>query len=231
MHTLIMPLVGPMQSWGYRSRFDDRDTGLEPTRSGVIGLICAAMGIPRADDISRFDSLRMGIRVDAPGRAMVDYHTAMDVIKADGSGKDTVVSYRHYLSDARFLAGLESVEFALVEEIDAALRHPVWPLFLGRKSFVPALPVHLAGSSVQRDTTLEKALKAFPYFRLREREDIPTSLRLVIEPKPGEETYMAQSDWPLSYGDRRFGLRNVKTDWVEAENLQDGGVWPCISPG
>ena len=68
MHTLLMPLVGPMQSWGHRSRFDDRDTGLEPTRSGVIGLICAAMGIPRVGDLSRFDGLRMGVRVDFPGR-------------------------------------------------------------------------------------------------------------------------------------------------------------------
>ena len=103
-------LEGPMQSWGYRSRFDYRDTALEPTRSGVIGLICAAMGIARGEDISRFDAIRMGVRVDAEGRPERDYHTALDVIKATESGTDTVVSYRDYLADASFTVGLQSEE-------------------------------------------------------------------------------------------------------------------------
>ena len=82
-HTLLMPLVGPMQSWGYRSRFDDRDTGLEPTRSGILGLLCAACGIPRNDTETLRelnDALRIGVRIDAPGRVMVDFHTAKNVL-------------------------------------------------------------------------------------------------------------------------------------------------------
>ena len=47
MSVLLMRLAGPMQSWGTRSRFSNRDTGLEPSRSGVIGLLCAALGRPR----------------------------------------------------------------------------------------------------------------------------------------------------------------------------------------
>ena len=76
-YTLLLRLEGPMQSWGYRSRFDYRDTALEPTRSGVIGLICAAMGIARGEAISRFDAIRMGVRVDKEGRPERDYHTAL----------------------------------------------------------------------------------------------------------------------------------------------------------
>lgn len=47
MPTLLLRLVGPMQSWGTTSRFDQRDTGKDPSKSGVIGLLAAAMGIDR----------------------------------------------------------------------------------------------------------------------------------------------------------------------------------------
>jgi len=231
MHTLLMPLVGPMQSWGHRSRFDDRDTGLEPTRSGVIGLICAAMGIPRDGDLSRFDSIRMGVRVDAPGRVMVDYHTAMNVIKADGGGTGTVTSHRYYLSDARFLVGLESEDLGLLEKIDDALRRPIWPLFLGRKSFVPSVPVFLPGSSIMMGKKLEQALEDYPFIRMREWERMPLEdLREVIESKESRAGDLTRNDVPLDFDRRRFGLRQVGTEWISATTLKDGGVWPCTSP-
>lgn len=44
---LALLLDGPMQSWGLSSRFQRRTTGLYPTKSGVIGLICAAMGLAK----------------------------------------------------------------------------------------------------------------------------------------------------------------------------------------
>ena len=43
----VLMLDGPMQSWGFASRFQRRTTGMHPTKSGVIGLICAAMGLPK----------------------------------------------------------------------------------------------------------------------------------------------------------------------------------------
>ena len=49
MAVLLLRLAGQMQSWGTQSRFSNRDTDLEPSKSGVIGLLCAAMGIPRDD--------------------------------------------------------------------------------------------------------------------------------------------------------------------------------------
>ena len=75
-HTLLLRLAGPMQSWGTQSRFTVRDTGSEPSKSGVIGLLCAALGLGRAAPLDEFASLRMGVRVDAPGMMQVDYHTA-----------------------------------------------------------------------------------------------------------------------------------------------------------
>src|SRR5574337_252649 len=44
---LALLLDAPMQSWGFESRFQRRTTGLHPTKSGVIGMICAAMGLAK----------------------------------------------------------------------------------------------------------------------------------------------------------------------------------------
>lgn len=208
-HTLLLRLAGPMQSWGHRSRFDDRDTGLEPTRSGVIGLICSAMGLPRDTVLSRFERLRMGARMDRPGRVQVDYHTAQNVIKANGGGRDTVVSFRHYLADACFLVGLETDDLSLLTSIAAALADPVWPLYLGRKSFPLTLPPLLPGGSIRESTSLEDALRNAPIHPVAivGRKDRDGRLRLLIEPPLGTAGEIVQSDVPLSFAARRFGLR------------------------
>ena len=41
---LALLLDAPLQSWGFASRFQRRTTGLHPTKSGVIGLICCRDG-------------------------------------------------------------------------------------------------------------------------------------------------------------------------------------------
>lgn len=67
-----------MQAWGTQSRFIVRDTGWEPSKSGVVGLLCAALGCSRDDDqtVVELASLRMGVRVDGEGALLSDYHTA-----------------------------------------------------------------------------------------------------------------------------------------------------------
>lgn len=46
---LAMYLAGPMQAWGYASRYNRRTTLPYPTRSGLIGLLMAALGASRDD--------------------------------------------------------------------------------------------------------------------------------------------------------------------------------------
>lgn len=199
-YTLLFRLEGPMQSWGYRSRFDYRDTALEPTRSGVIGMVCAAMGIARGEDISRFDLIRrMGVRVDKEGRPERDYHTALDVIKADGKGTDTVVSYRDYLADASFTVGLQSEDLHLLQSITDALQCPKWPLFLGRKAFPLAVPP-LKPGEVPKEGCLEDHLLS---------DD--KKKRVVLESPDGERT---QHDWPLCFSERRFKPRTMTTHFT-----------------
>ena len=212
-YSLLLRLEGPMQSWGYRSRFDYRDTALEPTRSGVIGLICAAMGIARGENISRFDVIRMGVRVDKEGRPERDYHTALDVIKADGSAGGTVVSYRDYLADASFTVGLQSEDKCLLEEIAYKLQNPEWMLFLGRKAFPLAIPPVQNPESPILEGDLEKHLKKPPTpHPFREPEKKVTQWRVVLEDTKGERI---QHDYPRCFRDRRFKPRPIRTDFVD----------------
>jgi CRISPR system Cascade subunit CasD len=143
MSVLLLRLSGPMQSWGIQSQFPDRDTGMEPSKSGVVGLLCAALGRSRAAPVNDLAELRMAVRVDWQGVLLYDYQTAMNVREAKGKGVRGSISKRFYLSDACFLVGLESDDQSLLTELHRRLCDPVWPLYLGRKAFVPGEPVWL----------------------------------------------------------------------------------------
>ncbi len=221
MSVLLLRLAGPMQSWGTQSRFSIRDSGLEPSKSGVIGLLAAALGRSREKDISDLVSLSLGIRVDREGRLERDFHTALEVVKADGSKADTVVSQRYYLADACFLVGLEG-ETSLLQTLQQALIHPVWPLFLGRKSFVPGEPIALADGFCPGKTVLE-ALTGYPWESPARRP--PDRLRLVLETAPGAGE--PRMDVPLSFAERRFTVRHVRTDWLDVAVLVRKEGPPC----
>jgi len=212
MNTLLLRLNGAMQSWGVQSRFGVRDTGLEPSKSGVIGLLCAAMGIRRDQDaaLAELAALRMGVRVDREGVMRVDYHTAQNVLKAGGGIKDTELSQRYYLADALFLVGLQSETLDLLERIQAALHKPVWPLYLGRKAFIPGEPVWLE-DGLKPGLKLEDALAPKNYAYLG-GGPAPSRLRCVLEDPQGE---LVRTDQPISFLNRQFAPRRVRTAFLE----------------
>lgn len=215
MATLLIRLYGPMQSWGTTSRFDERDTQLEPSKSGVVGLICAALGRDRAEPVEDIAHLRMGIRVDREGIPMRDYQTAKGVVIASSGKPDlsrTVVSPRYFLADAVFLVGLEGSRELLVQ-IQAALLRPHWPLALGRKSFVPSMPVYLTDALL--DLSLEAALEGWPCLVT---EAAPSgSRRLLVEHVSEGSVRLDQPVGPFSQ--RRFGPR-----FVQSSILNYGGT-------
>src|SRR5690606_11621906 len=182
--TLLLRLVGPMQSWGSRSRFLSRDTNLEPTKSGVLGLIAAALGRSRWSVVEDLAALKFGVRADREGQFSTDYQTVLNAHHADGSapklGHQATITHRHYLADAGFLAGVEG-DPRLLEEIQAALQNPHWHLALGRRSYTPSLPIHLPDGLVAQD--LEAALETYPLGAPPRRGT--TRLRLVIEDPNG----------------------------------------------
>jgi len=215
MNVLLLRLAAPMQSWGTQSRFSMRDTGVEPSKSGVIGLICAALGRRRWEPIEDLAALRVGVRVDREGKMESDYHTALNVIKASGTLSkpgEAVLSHRFYLADADFLAGLEGEDLGLLEDIDNALQNPCWPLFLGRKASPPAKPVHLP-DGLQPGKDLYQALTQYL--------PRPASFRLIVEDHEGEATRVDQPVAPFI--ERRFAPRRVTIRMIREEEL-------CISP-
>lgn len=208
MATLLLRLQGPMQSWGTTSRFDERDTQLEPSKSGVLGLVCAALGRDRSESVADLAALRMGVRVEREGVPMRDYQTATGVLIASSGKPDlerTVVSPRYYLSDAVFLVGLEG-DPALLAAVHGALARPVWPLALGRKSFVPSLPVHLPDALSEH--SLETALQAWPCLISGEAPQTPRRV-LLEHPSEGGR----RLDQPVApFAERRFVPRFVKSE-------------------
>ena len=134
MATLLLRLAAPLQAWGSDSKFETRKTNREPTKSGVIGLLAAALGLRRdeSEALARLAQLQFGVRVEREGQLLVDYHIAKTQDQ-----KTSYVTYRHYLQDAVFLAGIESEDTALLQQLQQALLHPAFPLYLGRRSCLP----------------------------------------------------------------------------------------------
>ncbi|MCS7255213.1 MAG: type I-E CRISPR-associated protein Cas5/CasD [Thermomicrobium sp.] len=226
--TLLLRLAGPLQSWGLQSRFTIRDTAREPTKSGVIGLLCAALGRSRDQNVDDLATLRMGVRVDVEGIMARDYQTVgggswpgreeYGVRSVGEKRQDTIVTVRYFLARAVFLVGLEG-ERMLLDELVGALRNPRWPLYLGRKSYVPSEPLLLPESPV-RLLPLEDALRSVPWpisetVPCRLREKPPEVLRVVLEEPDLDRAERAQLDQPVgaAFRDRRFALRGLRTEF------------------
>jgi CRISPR system Cascade subunit CasD len=225
---LALLLDGPLQSWGFASRFQRRTTGLHPTKSGVVGLICAAMGLAKGSHeeevtLPALAELRMisvavpRSRADAeaaelPVRRLEDFHTVLDTRRADGSmNRDAVITHRQYLLDARFGIILHG-DRDLLERAAAALQNPVWGVWLGRKSCIPAAPV-FAGMAGSTELAWQAIVLACG-LRAETPVESFTTAREVEQFTDGTDSL---SDQPVSFGDgtssgpdkRQFASRRI----------------------
>ena len=218
MSTLLIRLAGPLQAWGIDSKFDRRNTERAPTKSGVIGMIAAALGRRRDESIDDLNALRYGVRVDREGVLLRDYHTAK-------SNKSAYVTNRYYLADAVFLAGLEGEE-PLLEIIAAALRTPAFPLFMGRRSCPPEGKVLLG---MREGKSLIQALKEEPWLVggearnqfVRQGESENRRVRITADEAGGESGGYFTRDTPLSFNQmhRQFGFRKVAELSVQLSDI------------
>ena len=201
MSVLLLRLAGPLQSWGVKSRFTVRGTELAPTKSGVIGMLAAAVGRRRTDPIEDLLSLRFGVRKDQPGTVLRDFHTARTL-----DGKQSMpLSERYYLADAVYLAAIEG-EKTLLEGLDVAVRHPVFPLYLGRRSCPPSQPLSLG----IRHASLLQALtdepwQAADWFRLRQDNSFRAEIVIDAASLAPDERGSGYTtlDSPVSFDPRR----------------------------
>ncbi|EMC3651568.1 MULTISPECIES: type I-E CRISPR-associated protein Cas5/CasD [Citrobacter] len=146
---LILRLAGPMQFWGLPTFEGTRPTAAFPTRSGLLGLLGACLGIRRnnKDSLQKLaNSVRFAIRCDQkmvdshPLKVtkIIDYHTVQDA-REDYVGlkcHQTIQTWREYLCDASFTVAvwcLPSTDFN-VEMLSEAVRKPYFTPYLGRRS-------------------------------------------------------------------------------------------------
>ena len=203
MGTLLLRLAAPLQAWGAEANFDIRKTYREPSKSGVVGLLAAALGRDRRAAIDDLNALRFGVRVDQEGRLLKDFHIAHT------GKKNPCVTTRYYLADAVFLAGLESEDEAFLLHLDAALRRPYFPLFLGRRSCPPAGQLALG----IRELPLEAALRAEPWQAAAWRQPkLDPSLRIIMDRETSDGLPARQKDLARSFDPeyRQYGFRLVE---------------------
>jgi len=206
MNTLLLRLAAPLQSWGVASKFDTRDTAREPTKSGVIGMMAAALGRSRTEELEDLKALRFGVRMDQPGTSLRDFHTAR-LNKKD----PPFVTTRYYLADAVFLVGLEG-EDDFLDELTVALQNPVFPLYLGRRSCPPAGRLVLG----LRKRNLYQALEEEPWqaseWFQKKNDAEKIRLTIVCDAQPNESDAFLRRDLPVSFSQqhRRYGFRMVK---------------------
>ncbi len=213
MATLLLRLAAPMQSWGGESKFETRRTMPYPTKSGVTGMLAAALGYSRDHSLDELTALRFGVRVDREGELMRDYHTVQ--------AEKPYITERYYLADAVFLAGLEG-ERRQLEELETALRSPVYPLYLGRRSCPPTMPLVLG----IRDKELLAALNEEPWLlsewrRERACNNGENALRIIVDDENSSSTIR---DVPLSFSKthREHGWRGVRDcGYVEMKGEND----------
>lgn len=240
---LILRLEGPLQSWGLRSRWDPRDTGSEPSKSGVIGLLGCALGYPRNDPrLEQLDAeLSFAVRLDRPGSVMVDFQTITGFLPtADGGFKvagitasvkllkpehkpTTIVSPRAYLQDAAFLVVLSGPSKTLRQCRDALLS-PRWPIYFGRRACPPTRPVFDRLTNDFNDT--EQALSKWPwsfFAAILASKSPPDKLEAFVEDPggPARRPDAIRLNPARMYGERR--VRRLLVDRPDPEK----GDPPC----
>ncbi len=216
MRYLILRLDGPMQAWGTHTFEDFRPSNLFPTRSGLLGLLGACLGIERGNHVGLeqlAESVEFTVRVDCavlrPGVEeplkkdvikLPDFHTVLDARKVDGTAnKNPVVSRREYLFDAAFTVAIGEKPNAPVtlEAIAEALLRPCFTPVLGRRSCPTARPL-IDGGPVEASDPKTALAEAPPVGGLLYAEGD------LVSPQP-----IPIRDVPMLGHPRRFGTRQV----------------------
>ncbi|MCA7014018.1 type I-E CRISPR-associated protein Cas5/CasD [Dickeya dadantii] len=159
---LVFQLYAPLASWGEPAVGEVRHTSPVPSRSALLGLMAAALGIRREEEdrLAQFNAhYRFAVRLLSPRESWLrDYHTVQvpreerkrvrytrrDELCSDpAQGLETLLTAREYRCDAYYHVAVSATDGAPVtlSQLADALRTPVFPLYLGRKSCPLALPL------------------------------------------------------------------------------------------
>ncbi len=222
MRHILLWLEAPLQAWGADSRFGRRDTLPFPSRSAILGMLCAALGRGGAQEawLAHMQSYKQSIfayaRKDHFGEAerwplLCDFHMVgsgydtqdpwqnMLVPKtSEGKkpvGAGTKITYRYYLQDMAFACILE-VPAMEAEEIAYALSYPLWDISLGRKCCAPTDFI-FRGIFTEHENALSTAKQ------LAEDKNRLRLFAVQAGAFPQEGDVLTLNDVPLSFGIRK----------------------------
>lgn len=241
---LVFHLYGPMAAWGDIAVGEYRPSFAHPSKSAIIGLLAAALGI-RRDEEERQKNLAeacsFAVRVDAMGNLLRDYHTiqvptsgtvrnpkTFHTRKAElaESVLNTILSSRDYRCDAVYTVAitLRNVAPCSVNDLADALRKPVFTLYLGRKSCPLAFP--LSPLVISAESVKEAMSKAPVPEELHDLLHEQSSL-VYWEGEQGgyeREQVITRRDAPLSRKRWQFSERKENFATVRREEVP-----PCTS--
>lgn len=239
---LLFTLYAPLASWGEIAMGEQRGSWTYPSRSAVLGLAAAALGLPRENTQGHAaldEGYGFAVRLDAPGVPLSDYHTtqtmAQSVVKKAkpatrrallaAGDPETILSRRGYRADALATAALwtkkEMPRWAL-DTLAAALRRPVFTLYAGRKSNPFGLPLD---PQVIEAETLAEAFAQRP----------PNPLLAVLRPREGWGRGVAADllpdgayGFPVQHHELRRDAAPDRQRWLFSErNLAIGSLPPA----
>lgn len=239
---LVFQLYGPLASWGDIAIGEYRPSCDRPTRSAVIGLIAAALGV-RYDQQDELDAITRGYRIayrmDDEGMVMRDYHTTH--VPASGTGRNrhifatrrdelmapekdisTVLSSRDYRCDASvtvFVTATENPPYLLRDLIEV-LKNPVFVLYLGRKSCPLALPLN---PRIINADSLADACAQIPPPLFSLKKHLPSQVRIFweegINAGLSELHAVIRRDEPMSRKRRQFANRVEHVGFLMRERV------------
>ncbi|PXK15592.1 type I-E CRISPR-associated protein Cas5/CasD [Klebsiella variicola] len=158
---LVFQLYAPLASWGEEASGEIRHSAAVPTRSALLGLVAAALGI-RRDEEERLNTFNQHYHLAVHALAsqerwLRDYHTVSaprenkkyryftrrDELTLAPDEIGTLISQREYRCDGYWHVALSATAGApyALTALREALLTPYFPLYLGRKSCPLALPL------------------------------------------------------------------------------------------
>lgn len=234
---LLLWFEAPLQSWGADSKFGRRDTLKFPTKSGVLGLVCSALGAggEQTELLARFASLDMQVisyrKTKANGQKrnkeplLRDFQTVGNgyddkdpwqtlLIPKTSDGKKAVgggskLTYRYYLQDAVFAVALQ-VPTDLAESIAQALQNPNWDIYLGRKNCIPSELV-FQGQFADFEALNDQA------WSFSQAKKLVEDFRVVQGEIDGDE-HLTLNDVPIQFGEhKKYRDRQVTVLYMQEE--------------
>lgn len=252
---LLFTLHAPLMSWGEIAVGETRGSWDRPSRSAVLGLVAAALGLTReaqADHDALDAGYGVAVRLDAAGAPLVDYHTVQTVSESNArrlsaatrarllaaAELQTILSRRTYRQDAVATVALWAKDGARwpLAKLAEALRRPVFTLYAGRKANVLGLPLapEVISAATLADAFLERAAAqgVRPDAPERAREAV-RRLWDTLRPRGGWGREVAHDCWPAGETGLLPQRREVRRDtsphrgrWHFAERSVEVGLLP-----